>query len=154
MVGENVLGFVDALTSFGIIAPRKRSLVVTDKRLLILSASTISTTAASAGFAYIFGVFGRGMANRINKEELEKAAQTVSSGNLDEMLKSDPENMSIDIASIEKVEVSRKNLTILAGGKKFGYSLGNPDARNKKSDVYDIYVQALRKALGDRVIAK
>ena len=94
------------------------------------------------------------MANRINKEELEKAAQTVSSGNLDEMLKSDPENMSIDIASIEKVEVSRKNLTILAGGKKFGYSLGNPDARNKKSDVYDIYVQALRKALGDRVIAK
>lgn len=58
MDGENVIGYIDSLTSFGIIAPVKRSLIVTNKRLLIFNTKSVSTTATSAGFAYVFGVFG------------------------------------------------------------------------------------------------
>jgi hypothetical protein len=72
MDGERVIGYVDNLTAFGIIAPVRKSLIITDKRVLILNASSMSSTAASAGFAYIFGVFGRGAANKISKNEIKE----------------------------------------------------------------------------------
>lgn len=154
MDGENVIGYIDSLTSFGIIAPVKRSLIVTNKRLLIFNTKSVSTTATSAGFAYVFGVFGRGMANRITKDELEKTAKQYASGNLDDMLKSDSDNIGLDIASVVRVEIDRKNIAIITGDKKLNYALGNPDAKNKKSDIYDAYVQVLRQALGDKVVSK
>jgi len=152
--GEKVIGYIDGLTSFGIIVPQKRSLIVTNKRLLILGTKSTSVTATDAGFAYVFGVFGRGMANRLTKDELEKAAKQYSIANLDELLKSDSDNVGLDNSNIANVEIDRKNIKITTNEKKFSYSLGNPDAKNKNSDVYDTYVQTLRQALGDKVIAK
>ena len=48
MENENLIGYIDNLTSFGIIAPKRRSLIVTDKRLLIVDSSSMSSTAVSA----------------------------------------------------------------------------------------------------------
>ncbi len=154
MDGESVLGYIDSMTSFGIIAPQKRSLIVTNKRLLVVSTKSTSATASSAGFAYAFGIFGRAASNRINKEELEQAAAALSKENLDTLMQSDPDNVAIDNASVERVDIDRKSVTILANGRKTHYNLVNPDARRKDGGVYETYVEALQKALGDRVSSR
>lgn len=151
---ENVLGYIDNLTAFGIIVPKRRSLVITDRRVLILDVGSTSSTATSAGFSYIFGAFGRGMANRISKDEIEGITEKLSKANLDEMLSSNPDNVGLENGSIEKIEINRKQIFIKAGEKSFKYGLANPDANNKKSDVYEHYVTVLRSALGDKVAAK
>jgi hypothetical protein len=151
---ENVLGYIDNLVAFGIIAPKRRSLILTDQRLLILDVSSMSSTAASAGFAYLFGAFGRGMANRITKDEINEVTKKLSQSNLDELLKSNSDNVGVDNTSVERIELNRKQIVIRAGGKTFKYGLANPEAHNKKSDVYEHYVEVLRAALGDKILAK
>lgn len=154
MDGETVMGYVDNLTSFGIIAPQKRSLIVTNKRLLILGTETTASFLTSTGFAYAFGIFGRGMANRLTKDELDKTAKQFANSNLDELLKSSPGNFSLNLQSVIGVEINRLKIKIITNEKSFGYSLGNPDTRNKKLQIYDTYVQVLRQALGDKIAAK
>jgi hypothetical protein len=154
MADERVIGYVDNLTAFGIIAPIRKSLVITDKRVLILDASSMSSTAASAGFAYVFGVFGRGVANRISKDEIQETTKKLAQANLDELLKSNVDNVALDGVNIESVEITRKNIVIKTNQKTFKYGLSNPDVRNKKSDVYESYVQVLQTALGSKVVAK
>jgi hypothetical protein len=154
MENEKVIGYLDNLTAFGIIAPIRKSLIVTDKRVLILDASSMSSTATSAGFAYVFGVFGRGMANRISKDEIQETTKKLSQANLDELLKSNADNVAVDPANIQSVEINRKQIVIKTNEKTFKYGLSNPDVKNKQSDVYDSYVQALQAVLGNKVIAK
>lgn len=154
MGNENVVGYIDNLVSFGIIAPKRRSLVVTSQRMLILDVSSMSSTATSAGFAYVFGAFGRGMANRISKDEIEEVTKKLSQTNLDELLRSNSENVGLDNTNIEQVEINRKQIMIRANGQTYKYGLANPDANNKKSDVYEHYVGVLQKTLGNKVIAK
>jgi len=153
MEGENVIGYVDNLTSFGIIAPSRKSLIVTDKRLLLLDPSSVSSNAVSAGFAYAFGMFGRGAANRITKDDIQKTTEKLAQANLDDLIKSNSKNVAIDNANVEKIEISRKNIVIMASGKRLSYGLSNPDARDKKSDVYSSYVEVLEKAFGSKVAA-
>ena len=154
MGGERVIGYVDNLTAFGIIAPARKSLIITDKRVLILNASSMSSTAASAGFAYVFGVFGRGAANKISKNEIRETTEKLAQANLDDMLKSNADNVALNIADIESVEISRKNIAIKTNQKTFKYGLSNPDVKSKNSDVFDSYVQVLQAALGSKVVAK
>ncbi len=152
MEGENVIGYVDNLTSFGIIAPSKKSLIVTDKRLLLLDASSSSSTAVSVGFAYVFGMFGRGAANRITKDDIQKTTEKLAQANLDDLIKSDSKNVAIDNVNVESIEISRKNIVIKASGKKLSYGLSNPDAKDKKSEVYGTYVEVLEKVFGNKVV--
>ncbi len=154
MTDEKVVGYVDNLTAFGIIAPIRKSLVITDKRVLILDASSMSSTAASVGFAYVFGVFGRGMANRISKDEIQETTKKLSQANLDELLKSNSDNVAVDNTNVESVEINRKQIMIKTNGKTFKYGLSNPDVKNKNSDVYDSYVQVLQTALGSKVVSR
>ena len=154
MDNERVIGYVDNLTAFGIIAPARKSLIITDKRVLILNASTISSTAASAGFAYAFGVFGRAVANKISKDEIRETTEKLAQANLDDLLKSNADNVALNIADIESVEISKKNIAIKTSQKTFKYWLSNPDVKNKNSDVFDSYVQVLQAALGSKVVAK
>ena len=154
MTEEKVIGYVDNLTAFGIIAPIRKSLVITDKRVLILDASSMSSTAVSAGFAYVFGVFGRGMANHISKDEIQETTKKLSQTNLDELLKSNSDNVAVDNTNVEGVEISRKQIIIKTNGKTFKYGLSNPEVKNKNSDVYDSYVQVLQTALGSKVVSR
>ncbi len=154
MENENVVGYIDNLVQFGIIVPKRRSLVITDQRVMILDVSSMSSTATSAGFAYVFGVFGRGTANKISKDEIEEITKKLSQSNLDEILKSNPDNVGLDNTNIEQVEINRGQIIIKAGGKAFKYGLANPDAKNKKSDVYEHYVKVLQAALGNKVISE
>jgi hypothetical protein len=154
MENENVVGYVDNLTAFGIIAPKRKSLIVTDKRLLILDAGSTSSTAVSAGFAYVFGVFGRGMANKISKDQIQETTKKLSQANLDDLLKADMDNVALNSADIASVELDRKQILIKTNGKTYKYGLSNPDIRNKNSDVYESYVQTLRTVLGNKVVAK
>jgi hypothetical protein len=153
--GENVIGYMDNLVSFGIIAPKRRSLILTNQRMLLVDVSNMSTTAASAGFAYVFGVFGRSAANKISKEDIEETTKKLSQANLDDLLKSNPENMAIDNSNVAQVEIDRKQIVIKANdGKTFKYGLANPDVKNKKSDIYETYVTTLQNIFGSKVIAK
>ena len=154
MLDEKVLGYVDNLTAFGIIAPVRKSLVITNKRVLILDASTTSTTAASAGFAYVFGIFGRGMANRASKDEVRETTEKLAQADLEDLLKSNPGNAALDLTDIVRVEISRKNILIKTAQKTFKYGLSNPDIWNRNSTVYDTYVQVLQAALGTKVVPK
>ena len=154
MANENVVGYVDNLTQFGIIAPKRRSLIITNQRVLILDVSSTSSTAAAAGFAYVFGIFGRGMANSISKEDIENTTEKLSKENLDELLKSNPENIELKNDSVTSVEINRKQVLIKADGKTFKYGIANPDAKNKDGVVYESYIKALQTALGSKVIAK
>ncbi len=151
---ENVLGYIDNLTAFGIIAPIRKSLIITNKRILILDASSMSSTATSAGFSYVFGVFGRGMANRISKDEIQETTKKLAQANLDELLNSNTDNVALDVTNIEGVEINRKQILIKTTQKTFKYGLSNPDVRNKKSDVYEAYIQVLQAALGGKVVSK
>lgn len=151
---ENVIGFVDNLTAFGIIAPKKKSLVVTDKRMLIIDASSMSSTAVAAGFAYAFGIFGRGTANKISKDQIRETTEKLSQANLDELLKSNADNVALDNADIRSVEINRKQILIKTGEKTFKYGLSNPDIKDKNSGVFDGYVQTLQTVLGNKVIAR
>ncbi len=154
MENENVLGYIDNVTSFGIIAPKRRSIIITDKRLLILNVSSTSSAAADAGFAYAFGIFGRGMANRATKEEIENVTQKLSQMNLDDVLKSDPDNLALNNGDILEIEIDRHNIQIKTNQKTYKYNLANPDIKNKDSDVYNNYVQTLKAAFGDKVKAR
>ncbi len=154
MQNENVIGYIDNLTAFGIIAPIRRSLVITDQRILILDSGSISSTATSVGFAYIFGIFGRSISNRISREEIEEVTKKLSQANFDELIKSNPDNIGLENMSIKSVEISRKWIHIITAEKTFKYKLSNPNARNKKSDVYEHYVKTLQFILGSKVILK
>ena len=72
----------------------------------------MSSTAASAGFAYVFGVFGRGAANKISKDEIRETTEKLAQANLDDLLKSNADNIALNIADIGSVEISRKNISI------------------------------------------
>jgi hypothetical protein len=154
MQDENVVGYVDNLTSFGLVAPKRKALIVTDKRVLIVDASNMSSTDTSVGFAFVFGVFGRGMANRITKDQIQETTKKLSETNLDELLKSNADNVALDSASISSVEIDRKQIQIKTIAKTYKYGLSNPDVRNKKSDIYDSYVQTLQTVLGSKVMAR
>jgi hypothetical protein len=154
MENETVIGYIDNLVSFGIITPKRRSLILTDKRMLIVDVESISTTATSAGFAYVFGVFGRSMANKISKDDIVETTKKLSQANLDEILKSNPDNVGLDNANIEQVEISRKQILIKTGQRLIKYSLANPDVKNSKSNIYEEYVVTLQKALGNKILAK
>jgi len=155
MENENLIGYIDNLTSFGIIAPKRRSLIVTDKRLLIVDSSSMSSTAVSAGFAYVFGIFGRGVANRITKEEIQENTKKLAQANLDDLLKANPDNIAIDNANVKSVEINRKQILIKTNDNKtYKYGLSNPDIKNKNSDVYESYVQVLQAVFKDRLIAQ
>ncbi len=154
MKDEKVIGYVDNLTAFGIISPKTKGLIITDKRILILDASTVSSAAVSAGFSYVFGIFGRGVANRITKDQIQETTQKLAQSDLDGLLKSNPSNIAISNANVERVELDRKQILIKTEQKTFKYRLSNPDVRNKNSDVYQSYMQALQTALGSKVVGK
>ena len=151
---ENVIGYIDNVTSFGIIAPKRRSIIITNKRILILNASSTSSVATDAGFAYVFGIFGRGIANKITKEDIENATKKLSEMNLDDALKSDPDNLALNNGDITNIEIDRHGIQIKTSNKTYKYGLSNPDTKNKDSGVYNSYVQALRTVFGDKVKAK
>ncbi len=153
MENENVIGYIDNVTSFGIITPKRRSIIITDKRILILNISSTSSVATDAAFAYVFGIFGRRMANKITKEDIENATKKFSQMNLDDALKSDPDNLALNNEDIINIEINRYNIQIKTNEKTYRYGLSNPDIKNKDSDVYSSYVQALKTAFGDKVKA-
>ncbi len=154
MKDETVVGYIDNITAFGIIAPIRRSLVVTNKRILILDVSSTSSTSTSAGYAFVFGIFGRGAANQITKDQIQETTKKLSQSNLEELLKSNTDNVAIDNANIKNIMIDRKNISINTNEKTYKYALSNPDVRNKTSDVYDSYVRTLQKVLGDNVVTK
>jgi hypothetical protein len=90
MENERVIGYIDNLTSFGIITPGRRSIIITDKRLLILKVSDTSSNATYAGFTYVFGIFGRGIANKITKENIENETKKLAQMNPDDALNQIP----------------------------------------------------------------
>jgi hypothetical protein len=154
MENEKVIGYIDNLVSFGIIAPKRKSLIVTDKRLLIVDASSATSTVASVGIGYALGVFGRGITNRITKENVKETTEQLSQTNLDQLLKSNAKNVALDIASINNIKINRKRIIIKTNEKTFKYKLANPDVKHKKNDTYNTYVDFLKSALSNKVTAK
>ncbi|ASI13624.1 putative DNA-binding protein [Candidatus Mancarchaeum acidiphilum] len=154
MENENVVGYIDNLVSFGIIAPKRKSVIITNQRLLILDANSTSSAAASVGFSYLFGAFGRGAANRIAKDDVLDKTKALSQEDLDTALKSNSENVAIDNSNIDSIRISRKNIEIKAQGKTFKYGLANPDAKKKGKGVYEGYIQTLQNIFGSKVIAE
>ncbi|MCL5008557.1 MAG: hypothetical protein M1156_01550 [Candidatus Marsarchaeota archaeon] len=153
-MSESVLGYIDNLTSFGIITPKRKSLVITDQRILVLDVSSVSTTAVSSGLTLAFGIFGRGVANSISKQDIEETTKKLSEEDLDGLLKSNAKNTELKNNDISAVEISRKQILIKAKGETLKYGFANPDTKNKESVVYDSYVGALQAALGGKVTAK
>lgn len=154
MEGENVIGYIDNMTSFGIIAARRRSIIVTNKRTFILDANSASSIAVSAGFAYVFGAFGRKMANKVSKKEVEETTRKLAESNLDSLVGENADNIVLNNSDVESVAINRKQVAIRTGGKTFKYKLANPEVRKKKLDTYERYVQILTTAFGNRLNAK
>ncbi len=154
MKGENVIGYIDNLTSFGIIAPKRKSIVFTDKRTFILDASSMSSTAVSVGFSYVFGAFGRKAANKISKEDIEETTKKLAESDLDSLIAQKPDNVVLGNASVESVIIDRKQIVLKSGGKSFKYKLANPEVKKKKLDTYQRYVGILTTAFGNKVKAK
>ena len=120
-----------------------------------MDSSSTSSTAVSAGFSYVFGIFGRGVANRITKEEIQENTKKLAQADLDDLLKTNADNIAIDNANVKSVEINRKQILIKTNDNKtYKYGLSNPDIKNKNSDAYESYVQALQAAFKDRVIAQ
>ncbi|MCL4376660.1 hypothetical protein M1558_04200 [Candidatus Parvarchaeota archaeon] len=154
MENEKTIGYIDNLVSFGFIAPKRKSLIITDKRLLIVDASSATSIVASVGIGYALGVFGRGITNRVTKENVKETTEKLSQTDLDQLLNSDPNNLALDIASISNIEINRKKIIIKTDQKTFKYKLGNPDVRHRKMDTYSNYVDFLKAALSNKVTAK
>ncbi|MGC9204852.1 MAG: hypothetical protein ACP5FN_01055 [Candidatus Micrarchaeia archaeon] len=154
MENERVIGYIDNLTSFGIITPARRSIIITDKRLLILKVSDTSSNATYAGFTYVFGIFGRGIANKITKENIENETKKLAQMNPDDALKSNPDNFSLNNEDILAIKIDRNNIQIETNSKKYKYRFSNPDIKDKRNNTYNNYVQALRTVFNDKVKAK
>lgn len=154
MENEKVIGYVDNLVSFGIIAPRRKSLIVTDKRLLLVDSNSALPIVVSIGVAYYFGVFGRGITNRLSKDSIKENTEKLSQMNMDELLKSDPKNMDFNYSEIKRIKITRRKIIIETTRKKLKYKLSNTDVRKRKSGVYEAYVQTLQPVLGDKLKAR
>ncbi|MGC8694731.1 MAG: hypothetical protein ACP5RI_03905 [Candidatus Micrarchaeia archaeon] len=154
MENERVIGYIDNLTSFGIITPARRSIIITDKRLLILKVSDTSSNATYAGFTYVFGIFGRGIANKITKENIENETKKLAEMNPDDALKSNPDNFLLNNEDILAIKIDRNNIQIETNSKKYKYRFSNPDIKDKRNNTYNNYVQALRTVFNDKVKAK
>ncbi len=154
MENEQVIGYIDNLTSFGVIAPERRSIIITDKRMLILKVSDTSSNATYVGFTYVFGIFGRGVANKITKENIKNETKKLAQMDPDDALKSNPDNFALNNGDILAIKIDRNNIQIETNSKKYKYKLSNPDVKNKDDDTYNNYIQVLRTVFGDKVKAK
>ena len=154
MENEKTIGYIDNLVSFGFIAPKRKSLIITDKRLLIVDANSAVSIVSSVGISYALGIFGRGITNRVTKENVKETTEKLSQTNLDQLLNSDPNNVDLDIASIDSIEINRKKIIIKTDQKIFKYKLGNSDVRHRKIATYNNYVDFLKAALSNKVTAK
>jgi len=97
---ENLIGYIDNLTSFWIIAPKRRSFIITDKRLLIVDSSHVFYC-CFCRFRICFRHFRKGLANRITKEEIQENTKKLAQANLDDLLKSNPDNIAIGNANVK-----------------------------------------------------
>ncbi len=154
MEDEKVLGYIDNLVSFGIVAPHRKSLIITNKSLILVDANTISAVATSVGISYVFGVFGRGLANKAVTGDVKENTKDISSLDVNSIMNSDKNGIKLDFNQIKSIDLNRKGIVIKSTDKTLKYKLGNPEAKNKKLETYTNYVNLLKSVLSDKLTAK
>ena len=61
----------------------------------------MSSTAASAGFAYVLGIFGRDWQTVLPRGRYRRIQKKLAQANLDDLLKSNPDNIAIGNANVK-----------------------------------------------------
>lgn len=154
MEDEFTIGYVDNLASFGIIEPSRASLILTNKRLIIVYIDSTNSFFASIMIENQFGVLAEGMVNKISADEIKKATKLILERNLDDVINADPRTIVLDVNDVQQVKIDRRRITIITNKKKFHFKLANPDVKNKQSDTYDTYVDFLKTTLPNKIMAK